>query len=86
MRVARVSRRFHDPWGNKQYGRSGCVCRLQYMVGRTQLDDHGYLDGEDERHSSVNEERWKFDTMGAKENTQARFVLSTKRGVERIRR
>jgi hypothetical protein len=83
--VNRYCRKFHDPWGNKQGNRRSQVCRWQYMVGKAQLHKTTWSDN-DEVFVNVNDKRSRLDLIAAREHTASRYLLSTKRGVERMRR
>ena len=77
MRVSRFSRRFHDPWGNKNGNQIGSIIRRQYRVGQADLS------GDIEGISSV---RGRIDAVHMYESTGGRFIRGAKNSVERLRR
>lgn len=82
MRVSNRSRKFHDPWGNKSGNKVGSVIRFQYLVGASSLrkmPDEG-------PRVNVNEERYNIDWAHAVEHTAHKFILGSRRSIERLRR
>lgn len=79
-KVARFSRWFHDPWGNKQANERGTICKTQYGVGATQLNDRAMGPGVRNMKGY-----WYTDKPSYFEYNNARFILSSY-SVEKIRR
>lgn len=80
MKVSRWSRRFHDPWGNKNGNRYGSPIRFQYQVSKTGLTGYDALDG------GVDDSRYYVDRSINIESVGNKFVKAGRRSAERLRR
>jgi hypothetical protein len=83
MNISKFSRRFHDPWGNKRGTRSGTIIRFQYMVTKSELQDHEYYGDTGE---PINSHIYFFDQVGSYERNKSIYVRTGKNGSEKIRR
>jgi hypothetical protein len=78
-----MSRRFHDPWGNKYHNRYGAITHAQYMVGKSELSNKEYYGYPG---NSVNYDTWYFDKPTSYENNKARYIRTGRHSSESMRR
>ena len=83
--ISRFSRRFHDPWGNKNGNRYGSPTRLQYVTAVAGLT-YSKTAGRDVCDGSIDMFRHNIDRTLNIESVGNKFVKATKRSVERLRR
>jgi len=78
MKISAWSRRFHDPWGNKNGNRFGHITGYQFQIAQSEVSD--------DRRQMVDSHSGRFDRMKRYESNGSRFVKTTGQGVESLRR